>query len=71
MARRDSDVIQDQEATVTRKWTALVIAAAVVLAVGGLGTWRWWNGTPAGLLTASGAVEATEVHLSFKVSRAA
>ena len=68
LARLNSGFIQAQEAAMTRKGFALVIAAAVFLAVGGLAAWRWWNGTPSGVLTASGAVEATEVHLSFKVS---
>jgi HlyD family secretion protein len=52
----------------TRKRLAFAIVAAALLAVGGVAAWRWWNGTPSGVLTASGAVEATEVHLSFKVS---
>jgi HlyD family secretion protein len=41
---------------------AALVAAACVAA------WHWWNGAPAGVLLASGTIEATEVHPSFKVS---
>ena len=47
----------------------IVIAITLVaLAVAGAISWRWWNGKPAQTLTASGTIEATEIHLSFKVA---
>lgn len=46
----------------------MLAAALLTLAVAGAIAWRWWNGTPGQVLTASGTIEATEIHLSFKVS---
>lgn len=39
-----------------------------MLATAGALAWRGWHATPADVLTASGTIEATELHLSFKVS---
>jgi membrane fusion protein YbhG len=49
------------------KWIILA-AALLALATAGTIAWRWWNGKPGQVLTASGTIEATEIHLSFKVS---
>jgi len=43
-------------------------AALLALAIAGAMAWRWWNAKPGQVLTASGTIEATEIHLSFKVS---
>ncbi len=45
----------------------LIVAAALVLAVAGGLAWQWWSRPPAGLLIASGTIEATEVDVSFKI----
>jgi len=52
------------------RWRAVVAAVAAVglLSAGGALTWHWWSRAPADVLKASGTVEATEVHPSFKVS---
>ena len=51
----------------TRQGVAIA-SLLVALAVAGVVSWRLWKGTPAQVLTASGTIEATEIHLSFKVS---
>jgi HlyD family secretion protein len=50
------------------KRIGIVIGATIVVAVlaGGM-AWRWWHRPPAGLLIASGTIEATEVDVSFKI----
>jgi HlyD family secretion protein len=49
--------------------TRIIVAAALlVLATAGALAWRWWHTTPTDVLIASGTIEATELHLSFKVS---
>lgn len=53
--------------TTRQKRMAAIVAAAAVVLAGGLG-WRWWNRPPAGVLVASGTIEATEMDASFKVS---
>jgi len=45
----------------------LVVGLAVLVACGAAG-WRRWNAKSADILEASGTIEATEVHPSFKVS---
>ena len=52
----------------TNRRRIMVAVALVALAIAGTTAWRWWNGKPATALTASGTIEATEIHLSFKVS---
>ena len=46
----------------------ILAAALLAVATAGVLVWRWWNGKPTNVLTASGTIEATEIHLSFKVS---
>jgi HlyD family secretion protein len=56
-------------AEVTSTRTRIFVAAAVlVLATAGGLAWRWWLATPPDGLIASGTIEATELHLSFRVS---
>ncbi len=50
-----------------RRLIVVATAAAIALTAGCVG-WRWWHRAPADVLGASGTIEATEVHLSFKVS---
>jgi HlyD family secretion protein len=54
---------------VITKRVRIVGAAALVagaLISGGL-AWRWWHRVPAGVLVASGTIEATEMAASFKI----
>lgn len=53
--------------TTRQKRMAAIVAAAALVLAGGLG-WRWWSRPPAGVLVASGTIEATEMDASFKVS---
>jgi HlyD family secretion protein len=50
------------------KRTGIVIGVmvVVVLLAGGM-AWRWWHRPPAGVLIASGTIEATEIDVSFKI----
>ncbi len=50
------------------RWLVLTGALLVAVAAGGFAGWRWWNGRPTNVLKASGTIEATEVHPSFKVA---
>jgi HlyD family secretion protein len=45
-----------------------VVAVVVGLLVSAPALWRWWQRPPAGVLVASGTIEATEVAVSFKIS---
>lgn len=45
-----------------------LVVSLLALATAGTLAWRWWNGKPSHVLIASGTIEATEIHLSFKVS---
>ena len=51
----------------TKQTQVLIGAAALILAVAGGLAWQWWSRPPAGLLIASGTIEATEVDVSFKI----
>jgi HlyD family secretion protein len=52
----------------TTTWRRVLIGGTVaVLAVAGGLVWQWWSRPPAGLLIASGTIEATEVDVSFKI----
>jgi HlyD family secretion protein len=51
-----------------RKGVVLAVAAAALAAVASVGAWHWWNTVPSDVFLASGNIEATEVHPSFKVS---
>ena len=56
-------------AGVTSTRTRIIVAASVlVLATAGALAWRWWHATATDGLIASGTIEATELHLSFRVS---
>lgn len=53
----------------TRAKTRIIVAAAILgLVTAGAVAGRWWHGKPSNVLIASGTIEATELHLSFKVS---
>lgn len=53
----------------TRAKTRIVVVAVLLgLVIGGAGAARWWHRKPSNVLIASGTIEATEPHLSFKVS---
>jgi HlyD family secretion protein len=52
----------------TRSRLALSIVAAALLAAGAVVAWHRCNGGPSDLLRASGTIEATEIHSSFKVA---
>jgi HlyD family secretion protein len=51
-----------------RRWRILIVAAVAVLAVAGGLTWRWRNAGPTNVIKASGIIEATEIHPSFRLS---
>jgi HlyD family secretion protein len=53
----------------TRTRTRIIVGAALLgLVAAGAVAVRWWHGKPGNVLIASGTIEATELHLSFKVS---
>lgn len=53
---------------ITRRQRLAVLAVLLVLLVAGVLAWRWWQRTPAGVLIASGTIEATEVSVGFRIS---
>lgn len=52
----------------TRTKVLLALGGLLLMAIAGGLAWRWWNARPAGFITATGTIEATEVRVSFKVS---
>lgn len=54
---------------ITKRARILGVATLVAVAMisGGL-AWRWWHRAPAGVLVASGTIEATEMAASFRIT---
>lgn len=52
----------------TKRRIAIAGVALLILAAAGSVAWRFWTRAPTDVLKASGTIEATEIHLSFKVS---
>jgi membrane fusion protein YbhG len=51
-----------------KRWRIVIVAAMAALAVAGGLTWRRQNASPTNVIRASGTIEATEIHPSFRLS---
>jgi HlyD family secretion protein len=56
-----------KQVVMTRRKRIAILSLTALLAIAGTQAWRWWTRVPEGILLASGAIEATEVAVSFKI----
>jgi HlyD family secretion protein len=56
-----------KQVVMTRRKRIAILSLTALLAIAGTQVRRWWTRVPEGILLASGAIEATEVAVSFKI----